>query len=160
MNYLALDSYPRKWIFTHASMPVPADDLSKIKPLSLARSAQLWRDMVSRQSPDADHFDSDDWMLNPKMWALPSFSWQEAWDADEVDLPAPFAEFIDWDDNVTVYFCYEKYNIVETQWGVLKRHWKNFLFFDNGPFLIGRRKSEVVWFQSDGTAQLGHRPLA
>ncbi|UTV26682.1 DUF2947 domain-containing protein [Photobacterium atrarenae] len=156
MNYLELDSYPRKWIFTHASMPVSADDLPQIKPLTQARSAQLWREHISSQSPDADHFGKGDWPHDESIWSEQQ-DWQAAWDGDEPELPAAIAEFIDWEDNTTVFFCYEKYNVIETQWGVFKRNWKNFLFFDDGPLLIGRKKSQAVWFSSKGTFQCAHR---
>lgn len=50
MNYIELDSYSRKWIFTHASMPVEATDLEQIKPFTQARSSQIWREHISTQS--------------------------------------------------------------------------------------------------------------
>ncbi|MEJ2763037.1 DUF2947 domain-containing protein [Photobacterium sp. MCCC 1A19761] len=157
MNYLELDSYSRKWIFTHASMPVAAEDLSQIKPLTQARSAELWREHISKQSPDADHFGKGDWPSDSSLWSE-ALDWQADWDGDEPDLPAAIAEFIDWEDNTTVFFCYEKYNVIETKWGVFKRNWKNFLFFDDGPLLIGRKKTQAVWFSSKGTFQCAHRP--
>ncbi|WP_273857215.1 DUF2947 domain-containing protein [Photobacterium sp. GSS17] len=157
MNYVELDSYSRKWIFTHASMPVEADDLAQIKPFTQARSAQLWREHVSSQSPDADHFEKGDWPADQKIWSQ-SFDWQSAWDGDDIDLPDAISAELSWEDNTTVFFCYEKYNVVETKWGVFKRNWKNFLFFDDGPLLLGRKKKQAVWFKSNGTFQIGHRP--
>ncbi len=156
MNYVELDSYTRKWIFTHASMPVAEDDLTLIRPFTQARSSDIWRDHISRQSPDADHFEKGDWAANDAMWSA-AIDWQKAWDNDEPELPQEVLDFIDWEDNTTVFFCYEKYNLIETKWGVFKRNWKNFLFFDDGPMLIGRKKTQVIWFQSNGTCTLGHR---
>ncbi|ELR64842.1 hypothetical protein C942_01932 [Photobacterium marinum] len=156
MNYVELDSYSRKWIFTHASMPVEAADLEQIKPLTQARSAQLWREHISSQSPDADHFEKGDWAFDKNIWSE-AVDWQQAWDCDENDLPSEISEIIDWEDNTTVYFCYEKYNIIETKWGVFKRNWKNFLFFDDGPMLIGRKKKQVLWFSSNGTFKHANR---
>ena len=83
--------------------------------------------------------------------------WQQAWDGDEPELPAELLANIKWEDNTTIFFCYEKYNIIETKWGVFKRNWKNFLFFDDGPLLLGRKQNQVVWFQSNGTFQLATR---
>ncbi|WP_318479195.1 DUF2947 domain-containing protein [Photobacterium leiognathi] len=157
MNYTELDNYTRKWIFTHASMPVPAADLEQIKPLTQARSAQLWQEHISKQSPDADHFEQGDWAFDAKIWSTPE-DWQDAWDDDELALPEAILTAIKWEDNTTVYFCYEKYNIIETKWGVFKRNWKNFLFFDDGPILLGRKQKQVLWFQSNGTYQLASRP--
>lgn len=50
------------------------------------------------------------------------------WESDEPELPEALAAHLAWQDDVTVYFCYEKYNVLETKWSVFKRHWKNFLF--------------------------------
>jgi hypothetical protein len=87
MNYTEFDSYVRKWIFTHASMPVAEADLVQIKPFTQARSAQLWCEHVSSQSPDADHFEKDDWAFDKKIWS-DAIDWQQAWDSDEPELPA------------------------------------------------------------------------
>lgn len=83
--------------------------------------------------------------------------WMKAWEADENVLPQEVSDFIDWQDDVTVYFCYEKYNVIETKWSVFKKYWKNFLFYDDGPILLGRRRSEALWFSTDGTVKLGKR---
>ncbi|MDX1300963.1 DUF2947 domain-containing protein [Photobacterium sp.] len=156
MNYVELEQYSRRWIFTHASMPVAADDLEQIKPFTQARSSQIWCEHISSQSPDADHFEKGDWAHVDKIWSE-SIDWQNAWDSDDIDLPPELLEFINWEDNTTVFFCYEKYNVIETKWGVFKRNWKNFLFFDDGPILIGRKKKQALWFNSNGTFKCGHR---
>jgi hypothetical protein len=159
MSYIAIDLYSKKWIFTHASMPIPEDDLAQIKPMSPLRSAQFWKDNVSAQSPDADRFGSDDWAYNKKNWGLEE-SWMNEWESDDSALPIAISEHIDWQDDVTVYFCYEKYNVIETKWSIFKRHWKNFLFYDDGPILIGRRREQVLWFNSKGRVKLGRRAIA
>ncbi|MFA0678790.1 DUF2947 family protein, partial [Vibrio sp. 10N.222.51.A6] len=84
-------------------------------------------------------------------------SWMANWEADEPEMPEEILNFIDWQDDVTVYFCYEKYNILETKWSVFKKHWKNFLFYDDGPILLGRRRSEALWFATNGTVKIGNR---
>ncbi|MGY3687428.1 DUF2947 domain-containing protein [Vibrio coralliilyticus] len=156
MSYLTLDEYQRKWIFTHQSMPVPEQDLAQIKPMTQARAAQLWKENISAQSPDAERLSSGDWPMKDSNWKE-NLDWMAAWEADEEALPEGVAEFIDWQDDVTVYFCYEKYNVIETKWSVFKKHWKNFLFYDDGPILIGRRRKEALWFDSEGNVKLGHR---
>ncbi|KJY84904.1 hypothetical protein TW81_02625 [Vibrio galatheae] len=156
MSYLTLDEYQRKWIFTHQSMPVPEQDLEAIKPMTQARASQLWKENISAQSPDAERLSSSDWPMKESNWQQ-SVDWMAAWEADEDALPPEVAEFIDWQDDVTVYFCYEKYNVIETKWSVFKKHWKNFLFYDDGPILIGRRRKEALWFDTQGTVKLGFR---
>ncbi len=156
MSYLPLDEYQRKWIFTHQSMPVQEEDLEFIKPMSQARAAQFWKENISAQSPDADRLSSSDWPMKESNWSQ-EVDWMAAWEADEPELPEEVATFIDWQDDVTVYFCYEKYNVIETKWSTFKKHWKNFLFYDDGPILIGRRRAQALWFDSKGNVKLGER---
>ncbi|PMO52455.1 hypothetical protein BCT11_24940 [Vibrio sp. 10N.222.52.B12] len=156
MSYLPLDEYQRKWIFTHQSMPVPEEDLAFIKPMSQARAAQFWKENVSAQSPDMDRLSSSDWLMKEQNWSQ-EVDWMAAWEDDEQGLPEEVITFIDWQDDVTVYFCYEKYNVIETKWSIFKKYWKNFLFYDDGPMLLGRRRSEALWFDSKGNVKLGER---
>ncbi|UJF16909.1 DUF2947 domain-containing protein [Vibrio sp. SS-MA-C1-2] len=157
MSYQNLDEYSKKWIFTHPSMPVSEQDYALIKPMTQARSMQLWKDFISAQSPDPEHFERGDWPVNQSLWQPETVDWQTTWEADGTDLPTEISEYIDWQDQVTIYFCYEKYNVIETTWGVFKRTWKNFLFFDDGPILIGKKRKQALWFAQDGTVKLGER---
>jgi hypothetical protein len=76
MFYLSLDEYQRKWIFTHQSMPVPEEELEQIKPMTQARSAQLWKENISAQSPDAERLSSQDWSMNTSNW-LHEVDWMQ-----------------------------------------------------------------------------------
>lgn len=156
MSYIDLDQYGRKWIFTHQSMPVSAEDMEQIKPMSQARAAQFWKENISAQSPDADRLAKGDWPASDANWRA-ECDWMAEWESDDEALPEAVLEHIQWQDDVTVYFCYEKYNVIETKWSVFKRCWKNFLFFDDGPILVGRRRQEALWFSSDGKVRLGKR---
>ncbi|WP_100753615.1 DUF2947 domain-containing protein [Vibrio salilacus] len=156
MSYLPLEQYQRKWIFTHQSMPVPESDLAAIKPMTQLRASQLWKENISAQSPDADRFSSSDWPMKESNWQ-DNVDWMAAWESDDEQLPQEILDFVDWQDDVTVYFCYEKYNVIETSWSFFKKYWKNFLFYDDGPVLIGRRRNEALWFDSEGKVKLGQR---
>ena len=156
MSYQALDEYQRKWIFTHQSMPVPEEDLQAIKPMTQARSSQLWKENISALSPDAERMASDDWPMQSSSWQE-TVKWMAQWESDDSDLPQEILDVIDWQDDVTVYFCYEKYNVIETKWSIFKKYWKNFLFYDDGPILIGRRRSEALWFSDNGSVKIGNR---
>ncbi|MDF5607516.1 DUF2947 family protein, partial [Vibrio parahaemolyticus] len=110
----------------------------------------------SAQSPDMDRLSSQDWPMNEANWSE-TVDWMAAWESDDPDMPAEVEAHIDWQDDVTVYFCYEKYNVIETKRSIFKKHWKNFLFYDDGPILIGRRRSQALWFDSKGNVKLGVR---
>ncbi len=156
MSYISLDEYPRKWIFTHQSMPIPDEDLEQIKPMSQSRSAQFWKENISAQSPDAERLSTQDWPMDTQCW-LHDVDWMANWEDDDLGLPDEVLEHLEWQDDVTVYFCYEKYNVVETKWNIFKQHWKNFLFFDDGPILLGRRREQALWFNTNGSVKVGHR---
>lgn len=157
MNHIELDTYSRKWIFNHKSLPIPAETLAKIKPFGKNRAGQLWGQLISSQCNFTDQFSKGDWAYNQNNWPQQA-NWQDAWDDDDiVDLPPEVLTHLDWDENSKVYFCYEKYNIIETNWGTFKQHWKNFLFYDDGALLISAKRKEALSFQQDGIVLIGSR---
>lgn len=157
MNHLPLSQYTKAWIFRHKDLPVSEVDLQEIKPLSERRAEQIWTEHISRGGSHPDHFGEGDWAAKKENW-LSKERWQSEWDSNCPDLPAGLLEYLNsWDPNITVYFCYQSDHIIETKWGVFKRNWKNFLFFDNGPVLIGRKRKEAVQFFDDGSYRLGIR---
>ena len=157
MKYQSIDDYKRKWIFTHASMPLSEEALTFIKPFSQAQAAQFWKENISRESPDMERLNRQDWPSNLENWSREE-EWMKSWDSDDDSMPEELMAHLDWQDDVTVYFCYEKYNVIETNWKTFKRHWKNFLFYDDGPILIARRRKQAAWFQDNGKVKLGTRP--
>ncbi len=156
MKYQPLDSYSKKWIFTHASMPLPEESLEQIKPFTQAQSAEFWKENISRESPDIERLSKHDWPAKLDNWSSEE-DWMGAWDSDQESMPEELLAHLDWQDDVTVYFCYEKYNVIETNWKTFKRHWKNFLFYDDGPILIARRRKQAAWFFDNGKVKLGTR---
>ncbi|OOF21604.1 DUF2947 domain-containing protein [Salinivibrio sp. IB872] len=155
MNYIPLSDYKRKWIFTHQSLPIAESDLADIKPMTEARAGQLWQEFVSKDSPTPDHFGKQDWPTHQSVWKN-RLVWQSAWDNDE-DLPDEFLANFPWEDNIVIYFCYDKHNVVESRWGIFKKYWKNFLFYDDKPILLGRRRKEVAMFEQSGEVVIGTR---
>ncbi|RRJ82654.1 DUF2947 domain-containing protein [Aestuariirhabdus litorea] len=157
MTHSPLDHYRKAWVFRHREMPVQEAELQQITPLGEARSLQLWQQHVSRQSQHPEQFGGDDWAAAAQTWQEEG-QWQERWESDQADLPEELLEALDWADNTVVYFCYHSRDVIETNWGVFRRHWKNFLFFDEGPLLLGKRRAQVVQFHEDGRYSLGVRP--
>ncbi len=153
----SLEQYRKAWIFRHKDMPVDEENLLRITPLGEARSLQLWQQHVSNQSQHPEHFEGDDWPAKESCWHEQG-EWQELWESDEPDLPQSILQALDWAENTVVYFCYDSRDIVETKWDVFRKHWKNFLFFDDGPLLLGKKRKQVVQFHQDGSFSLGNRP--
>ena len=158
MNYLSLDKYRYAWFYQHQEMPVPQDALDLIQPMTPQRSQTLWNTFISLHADHPESFTGKDWASHGKQWEEGDLPWQAAWDSSDPSLPEGIDAYIPWDDQTVVYFCYQSEHVVETRWSVFKAHWKNFLFLDDGPILIGKKRKEVVQFQQNGRYRLGTRP--
>lgn len=156
MQYIALDSYSRKWIFSHRDCPVSDADKEQIKPLASFDAKQLWTQQISQQASHHDHFFKGDWAARSANWKE-KISWQEQWESDDLELPEEILSYLEWEDNTPVFFCYDHENVIQTRWDVFKRCWKNFLFFDDGPILIAKKRNQALQFFDDGTVALGQR---
>lgn len=157
MNYIPLEDYKQGWIFRHKEMPVPEEIRADIKPLADDSAQQFWRQYLSKEATHAAHFLGDDWPAKQGVW-LDSGKWQDIWEGDSNELPELIADHCQWDDNTVVYFCYDLHNVIQTSWKLFRCYWKNFLFYDDSVFLIGKKRSQVVRFESDGTFEVGNRP--
>ncbi len=157
MNYIPLQDYKKAWIFRHKELPVSADDLEQIKPMTARRAEQLWDLNISQESTHPSEPAEGDWMLAGDVWQPDFGNWESCWDSEDNSLPELLAEHLDWDDQTLVWFCYENDHILETRWSVFRRNWKNFLFVDDGPILLGRKRQQVVQFFDDGRFRVGSR---
>ncbi|WP_430463033.1 DUF2947 family protein [Thalassolituus sp. LLYu03] len=138
-------------------MPVPTDDLADIRPLADADAQQFWRQHISKEATHATHFMNDDWPARNGVWTDQG-EWQVCWESESAELPELIAAHLSWEDNTIVYFCHTSSHVLQTSWRTFKKHWKNFLFYDDEPILIGKKRQQVVRFHSDGTFELGIRP--
>lgn len=157
MNYQNWSDYKQGWVFRHRELPVPEETLADIRPLAEADAHQFWRQHISKEASHASHFMNDDWPARNGVWTDQG-DWQGPWDADSNELPELMAAHLSWDDNTQVFFCYSVDHIVHTSWKTLRLHWKNFLFYDDEPILIARKRQQTVRFHSDGTFDIGIRP--
>lgn len=154
MKYTPLAEYPQAWIFRHRDMPVNAEALAQIQPLTEESAQQFWKTHISQDATHASHFSGEDWPTHNGIWHEKD-QWQTAWESDETDLPELLAQHCQWDNNTPVFFCYNHTQVIQTQWSIARQYWKNFLFYDDGVFLLGKRRQEVVRFDSDGSFQIG-----
>lgn len=157
MNYIALDELKNAWIFKHNSLPISEDDKTKIKPMSPNRAKVLWDTNISKQVDHPDFFKKGDWPEDNGAWQE-SGKWENVWDSDDMALPELILSTLNWDNNTVVYYCSARQHVIETTWAVFKRCWKNFLFMDDGPILIGKKRKEAVQFLSTGYFKLGQKP--
>jgi len=157
MKHIALADFDRAWIFRHKDLPVEAADLEQIKPYSEAVANQLWNQYLSENAGHPSQFGHGDWPERNGVWGE-NGDWQTPWEDDAPELPAALLEHLDWDDNTVVLFFYDCDRVIETRWNVFKRCWKNFLFFDDGPILMGKKRKQVVQFKQSGEFRLGNKP--
>ena len=156
MTYIPLDDIKHAWVFRFKNLPISEQDFKSIKAMSPARSSALWTQFISKQVDHPDFFKEGDWPFNDASWTDKAM-WEKAWEGENPDLPELITDHLDWQNNTTVYYCNSKKQVLETTWAVFKRCWKNFLMMDDGPILIGKKRSEVVQFLSDGTFKIGHK---
>ncbi|RJG48195.1 DUF2947 domain-containing protein [Motilimonas pumila] len=154
MNYFPLDEHKKAWVFKRHDLPISEPDLATIKPMVTGRAGQLWQTRISKQSDHPDFFKKGDWPFNVNSWHSQG-NWETQWDSDNAELPDEILTSIDWPDHTTVYFCCDKRNVIETQWGTFKRCWKNFLFMDDGSLLIAKKQLQALQFLSNGDYRLG-----
>ena len=157
MNYLPLESLKNAWIFKHKSLPIVESDLAKIKPMNIERANIVWDTFISRQVDHPDFFKKGDWPTDKSNW-LEQGKWEGLWDSNEKALPELIEKHLDWDQNTVVYYCSSRDNVIETNWLIFKRCWKNFLFMDDGPILLGKKRQQVVQFTSNGYFKIGQKP--
>ncbi|MEI6893100.1 MAG: DUF2947 family protein [Colwellia sp.] len=157
MNYLPLKSLKNAWIFKHKSLPIVESDLVKIKPMSIERANTLWDTFISRQVDHPDFFKKGDWPFDKENW-LEQGKWEGLWDSNSEALPELIERHLDWDQNTVVYYCSSRDNVIETNWLVFKRCWKNFLFMDDGPILLGKKRQQTVQFTPNGYFKIGQKP--
>lgn len=158
MKFLNLDDFDRAWIFRHKDLPLDDKTKAAIKPYTEAVSNQLWNQYISQQSGHPSQFVTSDWPSKNNTWSG-NGSWQEAWDSDKNELPELIQQHIDWDDNTNVLFFYDSDRVIETTWKAFKASWKNFLFFDDGPILLGKKRKQAVQFLQDGSFAIGQRQV-
>ena len=127
MSHIPLEQFKYAWIFRHQSMPVPAELMPQIKPMSEERSSTLWDTFISKEANFSDQFTKHDWPLQEQSW-LAELAWESRWEDDEPTLPEAITDHINWEDNTTVYYVINRKMAIETTWKVFKAHWKNFLF--------------------------------
>lgn len=154
MSYIAIEQLKNAWIFKHKSLPINENDLNKIKPMTEARANIVWDTFISKQVDHPDFFKKGDWPFDQSSW-LEQGKWETIWDSEDTDLPALILEHLNWDNNTVVYFCSARNKVIETTWLIFKRCWKNFLFIDDGPLLIGKKRKEVVQFNANGLFKTG-----
>jgi len=157
MSHIPLEQLKNAWIFKHKSLPISEADLTKIKPMAKERANVLWDTFISRQVDHPDFFKKGDWPFDKSNWQEQG-KWEGIWDSNEEGLPELISEHIAWDNSTIVYYCSNRDNIIETTWSIFTRCWKNFLFMDDGPILIGKKRSQVVQFTSNGSFKIGEKP--
>jgi hypothetical protein len=155
-TYIPLAQYRRKWIFNHQDLPVCDADKQAILPLTEKSAMEVWNKWISNKSSRAEQFSKGDWPAKASAWSKTDH-WQSSWDSEANELPEPLAQFIQWPADTQIYFCYEKYQVIETRWEVFVRNWKCFLFFDDGPLLISPTQKQALMFEQNGQYKLGIR---
>ena len=153
MNYLKLSEHGSYWMFSIEDLEVEAGDQERIRPLCEPDAIEFWSKYISKKNRHPMVLDDDDW-LRAKGVLKAIGNWQDQWNSDDAEIPQDLEANVCWDHRDVVYFAYDKSVVIETTWAVFKRNWKNFLFDDEGPFLICPARSEIVAFAPSGLMEI------
>ena len=152
MAYQLLENFSKSWIFKRDDPKIEAEDLAQIHWLDETSAGGVWRDYISDAQIHPDHFTDNDWV---KKQSTLKVKWESIWESDSPDLPEELLEHVaPWGDDTRVFFCCHNELVFEMPWAVFKRSWKAFLFLDNGPLLVAKKKKQAVQFHSNGMASL------
>jgi hypothetical protein len=146
------------WEFFHPRHPIVPADRNRIRPLEETAARLLWQELVSAD-PRCRHP-----MLLPRDHWTGRFvasgpNWQPGWEQPSGNNAV--VEFlraqIAWPDEADVCFIEMRERAVQAPWGVFLRAWRNFLFNDEGPFVIRPGHAEFVSFGPRGFLAVGYR---
>ncbi|KZN12653.1 DUF2947 family protein [Marinomonas sp. TW1] len=154
--YQALSLFSKSWIFKRQDPKVVPEDLAQIHFLVASKAEQIWRDYISQDQLHPDLFTEHDWPNKvPEGIEINKAHWEKVWDSEASELPEEvLAHCNHWGEDTIVYFCCHNEQVFELNWGVFKRTWKAFLFLDNGPILVGKKKKQALQFHSNGWVNL------
>ncbi|GAA4874290.1 DUF2947 family protein [Ferrimonas pelagia] len=156
MKHTDLSQYAFNWVFNRADMAISDQDKAAILPLHPTYAKQIWLQNVSSEAVDLDRLEDKDWLSQAELWPFDQ-RWDDAFESDDVALPADIAGYLNWDPKTIVYVCYDQGHIIETRYDVFKRSWKAFLFAEEQALVIGRRRNEALWFIDETTVKLGKK---
>jgi hypothetical protein len=156
MNYIDIDKYEAKWMFTNPNLPVSKADIIYIRPLDEKSSREIWSRYISEFNRHPMLIENHEWTSLNDTW-IKQDGWQYEWNSDRPEPPILLKNTETWQENDIVYFMYMRESVIETTWAVFLRNWKCFLFDDEGPFLFNPRNSEIYQFGPSGKLLYGKK---
>jgi hypothetical protein len=157
MNYIDINNYEAKWMFTDPKMPVSEEDKIRIRPLDEVSSTEIWNQYISKFNRHPMLIENHEWTSLNDTWIKQS-SWQKEWNSDKPEPPPALLNNTEaWQENDIVYFMYMRESVIETIWSVFLSNWKCFLFDDEGPFLFNPCNSEIFQFGPNGKLLYGKK---
>jgi hypothetical protein len=146
------------WSFFQDSAPISAADRDRIRRLDDASSQSAWDAVVGQRVPVTVVL-RDGWLSELSRSGEP-FEWHKSWNAgDDQWAASHLRPRLPWNDDPIVLFIWRPTWSVLTPFEVFLRHWRAFLFDDEGPLLVSTKHSEVAWFWPTGAGRLGRRPM-
>ncbi|MCV2402642.1 DUF2947 domain-containing protein [Marinomonas sp. C2222] len=155
--YQPLETFSKFWIFKRDDPKIEPNDLDGIRLLTEQRANDIWRDYISDEQLHPDKLSDESWLNSSSLMSdeVSKVQWEKVWESDREQLPEDFlSHFSAWGEDTKIYFCCHNELIFETTWSIFQRTWKAFLFLDNGPILIGKKKKQAAQFFSSGWCNL------
>lgn len=143
----------------HDRVPIPESDRARVERLDVASSRAVWRAVFGGVAPAT--FDAlNDWLSRLRDGGE-RFRWVDAWEASDYGwAERTLRPHFPWPDETTVLFIWTPDRALQTSFGIFLRHWRAFLFDDEGPLLASMSGDEVAWFWPGSSGVVGRRSAA
>ncbi len=96
----------------------------------------IWQICISQKGFSFFHLPNDNWLVTSNSISIGY--WLDDFNNNiKENVKLFLSESIPWDNNDTVWFCMNKYNIIQSRWIDFKEQWINFLYSESdSPILI------------------------
>lgn len=133
------------------------DDKAKIKALTDDYCSELWDKYVSKNKRHLMLINHPE-ELKMKNEIKKEYNWQNDWNESNIDaFNKNVKNLIDWDEDDSVLFFWNKFSGIETTWRLICKYWISFLYEDEANIVINPKSKKVIILSTNGNLSLADR---
>ncbi|OXA70529.1 hypothetical protein B0A67_14965 [Flavobacterium aquidurense] len=133
------------------------DDKAKIKALTDDYCSELWDKYVSKNKRHLMLINHPE-ELKIKNEIKKEYNWQNDWNESNIDaFNKNVKNLIDWDEDDSVLFFWNKFSGIETTWRLICKYWISFLYEDEANIVINPKSKKVIILSTNGNLSLADR---
>ena len=132
-------------------------DKTEIKALADDYCAGLWTEYVSENKNHLMLINSPD-ELKIKNESKQEYNWQNDWNDGNIKaFKENVKNRIDWKDNDSVIFFWNKTSGIESKWAMICKYWISFLYEDEANIIINPKSGKAIILSTNGNLSIGDR---